>query len=610
MIELSHVSAHLIRIINILIVKIRFLVRVSRPEKVVYHMSRLFHVRPLYRSMILGLLALSLSACAGMSAREPVVGDDIAGAHELDGDLLYELLAAEFSGVRGDFEESVDHYLAAAKASDDPQVAARAAHVAVYSGHYAEALAALERWQQLGAQAEETARIRALAHMNLENLEPALEAIDQLLVSDGKVEDQAVGALGHIIQKEAKPAFALVLLEHLNQRHPDNMRLMLLKARLEANAGHFEEALVSVENVISLAPDTSDAYLIKAQVLAGQGLEEEAVLAVAQAVEHRPDDNRLRMQYARMLVQMKSYELAWEQFAVLHEAMPDNHNVLLSLGLLSIEIDRSDLARQYLQQLIDRGFHNSQAHYYLGRIQQNDNEVMAAIANYGRVQSGDFLVDARIREAGLLAQIGKIDEALEKLQRLSQMSDDNNNQIRVYLAQGEVLRRADRDREALTIYNNALKDAPENVDLLYARALTAERLDMLDITESDLRMVLAHEPDNANALNALGYTLADRTERLQEAKAYILKAAELLPDDPAVLDSLGWVYFRLGELEKAIDWLRKAFARLEDAEIAAHLGEALWVNGQLEEAGKVWQRGLQIDADHPLLLDTIKRLKK
>ena len=219
-------------------------------------------------------------------------------------------------------------------------------------------------------------------------------------------------------------------------------------------------------------------------------------------------------------------------------------------------------------------------------------------------------IRARIREAALLAQTGKIDEALSKLQQLSEISQDNNSQVKVYLAQAEVLRAAHREQEAMTIYNNALKDSPENVDLLYARALTAEKLNMLDVTESDLRMVLVHEPDNANALNALGYTLADRTERLQEAREYILRAAALLPDDPAVLDSLGWVYYRLGEMEKAINWLRKAFAKLEDAEIAAHLGEVLWVDGQLEEAEKIWQRGLEVKADHPVLLDTIKRLKK
>ena len=189
-------------------------------------------------------------------------------------------------------------------------------------------------------------------------------------------------------------------------------------------------------------------------------------------------------------------------------------------------------------------------------------------------------------------------------------TDDNHGAVRLYLAQGEVLRNAERNQEALDIYTNALKKSPENIDLLYARALIAEKLDMLDVAESDLRLVLTHEPENVNALNALGYTLADHSQRLQEAKNYILKAAALMPDDPSVLDSLGWVYYRLGEYSESVVHLRKAFAKVEDAEIAAHLGEVLWVSGQAEEADKIWQRGIHLHADHPVLLETMKRFKQ
>ena len=573
-------------------------------------MIRLFFTPLCYRLLTLPLLGLVLSACSSMSTLETVEGDDIATRHQLDGDLLYQLLAGEFAGVRGQFDESVDYYLQAAEHTKDPQVAARAAHVALYAGLYEESLEATERWQALTGESAEIGRVKAVVYMHLEKLPEALAEIEKLIVVDGQVDDRAVGALGHILNKEAKPPFALAMLEQLNQRHPDTMRLLLLQARFEANQGHFAEALESADAVIKLSPDISDAYLIKAQALAGLGQEAEAVLYVATAVEKRPEDNRLRMQYARMLVQMKSYGLAWEQFSELHKTMPKNEDVLLSLGLLSIETGKTEDAKQYLQELIDHGYHNSQAHYYLGRIQQSQGELMPALANFERVTKGEFILDARIRTAGLLAQTGKTDEALEKLQQLAKIGHDNNIQVKLYLAQGEVLRKAQRNEEAMTLYTNALEHAPENTDLLYARALTAEKLDRLDITESDLRLVLMHEPENANALNALGYTLADRTERLQEAKQYILKAAELLPDDPAVLDSLGWVYYRLGEREIAIRWLRKAFDTLEDAEIAAHLGEVLWVDGQLEEAEKIWQRGLKVESDHPLLLETIKRFKE
>jgi Flp pilus assembly protein TadD len=160
------------------------------------------------------------------------------------------------------------------------------------------------------------------------------------------------------------------------------------------------------------------------------------------------------------------------------------------------------------------------------------------------------------------------------------------------------------------MYNSALLFSPENTDLLYARALTAEKLDMLDVTESDLKMVIRREPDNASALNALGYTLADKTERLNEAKEYILKAAQLLPDDPAILDSLGWVYYCLGKYEDAIKWLTKAFEHLKDAEIAAHLGEALWMSGDTGKARSIWSKGKNLAGDQVLLRATMDRFQK
>ncbi len=556
------------------------------------------------------VLALMLAGCSSISTLETVEGEDIAHAPELTGDLLYNLLAGEFAGIKGDMSESTDYYRYAANNSTDPQIAGRAVHIALYAKRYDDVLALAERWQALGGNKQSVVRSRVLAYLHLNKIEDAVENIEKLLLVDGRIEKKSVAALGKILKQEASNETTLSVLELLNIRHPQQASLLLVLARFEANAEKYEKARSTIEQVIQLEPDISDAYLIKAQILAAENKEKEALASIAIAVEKRPEDNRLRLQYARMLVRVKMYDDAWKHFMQLKVALPDNENILLSLGLLSIETDKTDLAKQYLQELIDKGYHNYQAHYYLGRIQQTHKEYMASIANYERVTGGEYLLDARIRVAGLLAEIGKIDDALDKLKTLINRDNNNINQVKVYLAQGEVLRSVHRNKEAMTVYNAALKDSPENTDLLYARALTAEKLDMLDVTESDLRMVLIHEPNNANALNALGYTLADRTERLEEAKKYILKAASLLPDDPAVLDSLGWIYYRLGEYAKAIDWLGKAFARLEDAEIAAHLGEVLWKNGQTEEADKIWQRGLKVEADHPVLKKTIEQYHK
>jgi len=567
--------------------------------------------------VIFSISVTSLVACSSMSTqqKEVIYGDDIANQpprnHQFNEELLFNLLAGEFAGVRGQMDESISYYSAAAEMSNDPGVIVRAAYIALYSGNDQQAIDLTDRWLSLNLPEEHTvSRIRVLAFLHLQQLDPAVESIEKLLITDGKVNEHAVASLTHIFSKETTPEFSLQVAERLNQKYPQQPFLVLLLAKFEANLGRYEQALLHTNQLIQLDSELVDAYLVKAQILAGQGHQQQAMDAIAMAVSKRPADTRLRLQYGRMLVQMKAFDKAKQQFLTLKKYMPNDENVLLSLGLLSIETGDQNQAKIYLQELLDKGHHNQQAHYYLGRIQQNQGEDMAAIANYERVVAGEYWLDARIRSAILLARSGQIDAALSRLESLSKRDNTEKNQIKVYLARGEVLREASRNQEAYSLYNAALANSPENTDLLYARALTAEKLNMLDVTESDLKMVLMHEPENASALNALGYTLADRTERLNEAREYILKAAELLPDDPAILDSLGWVYYRLGQYQDAIKWLSKAFEKLQDAEIAAHLGEVLWVSGQTEKALDIWQKGEKLDGNKAVLRDTIQRFKQ
>lgn len=563
----------------------------------------------LYVSGLVLVLAI-MAGCSSSSKLESVKGDDIARkAPSLEEDVLFSLLAGEFAGVRGQLDQSVDYYNRAARQTNDLGVVRRAAHIALFAGRYDDVLMMADRWQALGADELELARLKLLAYLHQNNVKASLVQIDKLLIQDGKLDEIAVVSLGHILSREASDQTALEILKSLNLQYPEQPRLLMIQAGYEANLKHYESALDLMDRVLALEPNLVDAYQIKAQILLGLGKPQPAVEAMAQAVAKRPDDHRLRLRYARMLIQIKQFDQAWAQFIQLDKEQPNNESILLSLGLLAIETNKKPQAIEYMQRIIDMGTRNPQVFYYLGRIRQSDGDVAEAIKLYEQVSNGEFELDASIRVASLLAKMGQVDAGLDKLQALLSMVENAQGQIRIYLAQGEVLRSVNRQQDAMAIYNRALKEAPDNTDLLYARALTAEKLDMLDRAEADLRKVLSSEPENANALNALGYTLADRTQRYEEAKNYILKAAQLLPDDPAILDSLGWVYYRLGEYQTAIKWLRKAFAQLEDAEIAAHLGEVLWVSGQKKEAEKIWQRGLDVNSQHSVLLDTIKRYK-
>jgi tetratricopeptide (TPR) repeat protein len=587
--------------------------------------------------LLLTPLLISLVACNAVpvknssdepvpnNQKEEVKGDDIvstavkiqpaggetARASDLSEDLLYNLLAGEFAGVRGKMDQSIDFYAQAAKLSDDPRVITRAAYIALYAQEYEQAIALTNHWQQLNQpQNDMVERIRFIAFLHLEYLAPSVQTLETMLLKEKSINRKLIPLVTNILSKESTPEFARKVASRLNKNHPNQTFFLLLLAKFEANLGELDAALQHINELVKIDDSLADAYLIKAQIYAGMGEHEKAIDEIATAVKKRPHDNRLRLQYSRMLVQMKQFERALVNFEILKQSMPNDENVLLSLGLLSIETDRNNQAKEYLQALLDNGYHNQQAHYYLGRIQQNNGEIMAAIANYERVLDGDYWLDSRLRAAGLVAKTGNTEAALLKLETVINQDDSDKTRIQVCLAKGEVLGSVSRHKEAYSLYNNALQKSPENTDLLYARALTAEKLDLLDVTESDLKMVIMHEPENASALNALGYTLADRTERLNEAQEYILKAAQLLPDDPAILDSLGWVYYRLGQYENAIKWLSKAFENLKDAEIAAHLGEVLWMDGQTQKANNIWRKGKKLDGNQTVLRDTMERLKQ
>ena len=249
------------------------------------------------------------------------------------------------------------------------------------------------------------------------------------------------------------------------------------------------------------------------------------------------------------------------------------------------------------------------ANYYLGRIAQNKGNQEQAVSYYQTVKSGEYAYDARLRAGILLSILGKPDEGLAKLEALAEEQTNWALRLKAYLAQGEVLRSEKRYKEGVEMYSRALQKKSDDTTLLYARGLMAEKVNRLDMAEADLLKVISKEPNNADALNALGYTLADRTSRYEEALKYIKRAAELVPDDPAILDSLGWVSFRLGHMDDAIKWLSQAFSKLEDAEIAAHYGEVLWTTNQKAKAREVWKIGKEKNAKNPVLVETLERIK-
>jgi len=527
----------------------------------------------------------------------------------LDGDSLFNLLAAEFAGNAGNVDASLKYYREAAKSIEDSRIAARTAYIALYGESYEEALVALDRWQMLEPDAADLPRMYAVTYLKLKQPEKAAPYIEDILTkSHAKQGDEAL-AVKQLLAKEASTEDAYQVLIILNKREDKNKHLLVLESRYAAQLKKYDESLAVLDKVLEIDPSLHEVLIIKARILTAQGKHQEAAVLIKQVLDELPDNTALRLQYARMLVEQRKLKAATEQYSILHEKLPDDGEIALSLALLNIETKNLDEAVTALEHLVQIDKKVSIANYYLGRIAQNQGKEKQAIAYYLRVKSGEYTFDSQLRIGVLLALLGKTDEGLAKLEALAETQTDWTLRVKSYLAQGEILRNKRRYKEGVEMYSRALQQKRDDTTLLYARGLMAEKVDRLDMAEADLLKVISKEPDNADALNALGYTLADRTSRYKEALDYIKRAAELVPDDPAILDSLGWVSYRLGRMDDARKWLSKAFEKFQDAEIAAHYGEVLWHSNQKDKAREIWNKGKAQNADNPVLIETLDRIK-
>ncbi len=562
------------------------------------------------RQLCYVLMIWSLFSCSSMMVADNANESAESTNYTLNDELLFQLLAGEFAGNSGDLEASVAYYQQAAENTEDSRVAARATYIALYGKQYEQSLQALERWYELEPENEDINRMYAITYIKLQQPQNATPYIEKILANyEGSDKEKAL-AVKRLLQKEAENKDGLVILDALNLSQPGNIHMMILQARYAAQLEHYDDAVALLDQVLQIEPELSDVFIIKSRILEAQGKHQASMSLILKVLEQQPENSTLRMQYARMLVEDREFDAALEQFTILHDQNEDDSEVLISLALLHIETRQLEQAKVHLEKLIRIGKKIDISHYYLGRISQNQDQHEVAIEHYQNVKNGNYVFEAKLRISALLARLERPDEAIEQLNRLAAGTSAWPDKVRAYLAIGEVMRSQRRYAEAFELYTTALEQSPEDPDLLYARALTAEKVDRVDITESDLLKVLSTEPENANALNALGYTLADRTERLQEALEYIKRAAALVPDDAAILDSLGWVSYRLGRMQDALKWLGMAFEKLEDAEIAAHYGEVLWQSNQREQARKVWEKGQAADATHPVLIETLKRFRQ
>jgi tetratricopeptide (TPR) repeat protein len=518
----------------------------------------------------------------------------------------YHLLVAEVALHRGQTELAVESYLNVARSQNNPEIAERAVRIAVYSENLEAASEAAQRWIELAPDRIEARQIIAAIYIRQENADDAFQYLEGIIESNEASDPQLFGSLLGVLAREKNTTTVLAVTRRIADKYQGRAHAQFLHGMLAAQGGESIEALKYLDKALDME-DVEGAHNARAKILLKLGRREEAVISLRKAVQSRPDDQKLRLTYARLLVDVKQYEKARAEFETLHRTSPDDADLLYTLGLLSLESQRLDDAEKYMLKLVKTNQREGEAQYYLGRVNEGQGQYQEAIDWYGKVHVGEYLFDAKLRIADLLSQSGRYDEAHAHLDSMLKGSQSNGSLVRIYLSKGDLLRLEMRYAEAVEIYTTALNIIPGNTDLLYARAMVSEKIGRLDILEADIRAILKTEPDNAHALNALGFTLADQTNRYNEAYSYIKRAIEIRPDDPAIIDSFGWVNYRLGKYDEAIRLLRTALSQFDDSEISAHLGEVLWVSGSQEEAREVWQRALKKSPDDPLIQKIMQR---
>lgn len=560
------------------------------------------------------LIGLVLAGCASQGVPEQAAGMRI-DANEVQAPAVsrrasyeYHVLAGEMAIQRDDRDVAAREYVAALQYSNDAQLARRATRIALYAGDMALAYRAASAWAAAepdSLEAQRTATRLALTSGDAAGLDvyaPSLvraaaspdagyRLLADVLSGEPEQSNLAVSALSRMAQEDRNSASAQYALGVLALRYNRN-----------------EIAERAAARALALDPDWNEAVLLQAGVWIRGGQADRAQALVAGLPGNQATRAEYHMALARLLVEADQDEAALDEFQRALDQQPDNDNARYGLAILSLSVGDLGRAKTAFSELYRSRGRADDAAYYLGTIAEQGDDFADAQRWYERVENGEHAFDAQVRAARMMYRQDNLDGARQRLGELRGRYPELANQL--YAAEGQLLYDANRPEAALEIYNRALAAIPSDPELLYGRSIAYERLDRVAQSRADLDTILQRDPDNARALNALGYLIANHGGDYDQAESFIEKALASDPGNPAILDSMGWVQYRLGYLNKARRYLEQAYEAFPDGEVAAHLGEVLWKQGEQDAARRVWQDALADSPDHPILRETINRLDK
>lgn len=561
--------------------------------------------------------ALGISGCA---SQQNIKNSKSASTLEsptentLTAEFIYKYLVGEIAGQRGDLATSGSIFYDLAKKERDPRLAERAAKIAAYGNMPGLAISAVKLWAELdptSTEAQQSMTEILIVTGKLNETEPYLA---KLL---SKKETQAGGFLyvNTLLARSPDKKAILRLVQSLAQPYPELAEAQFAVAQSAWAANQDDVALEALRKAEQLKPDWSMAALLKGQVLFGKS-PQAALDFYQEFLTKHPEANEVRINLAKLLVSQKQFDAAKKEFPLILKYANDSKaknepEITTIVGLLAYQSGDYAAAETYFQQAIALGFKDAdQLYIYIAQSAEKQNNNDAAILWYNKVQPGQSAqryLEAQINLANLIARTKSVDKAIESLDAIDDLNVEQ--QIIVIQTQASLLAKGKRNQEAFDLLDKAVRNLENTPELVYDYALAAERLQKFDIMESELRRAITVKPDFSAAYNALGYSFADRNIKLNEAQQLIEKALSITPNDHYMLDSLGWVYYRKGNLDKAILYLEQAYKASQDPEIAAHLGEVLWKKGHHDDAVKIWHDALIANPDNEVLLEIINKFK-
>ncbi|MDI1291698.1 MAG: tetratricopeptide repeat protein [Methylobacter sp.] len=524
----------------------------------------------------------------------------------IDPDVMYMLMAAELAGQRGQYAIALEGYMEAAKRVNDPRFAERAAKIAMYMRDGNKTDEAVSLWLKQDPKNPTARKIAALSALRTGDKQAAVDHLDAVLKMDPAEFEKTVLELFTVLQRDGKTNFFYGVLDALAAKNPDQAVVYFVQSLLAMEMKDNALAEKKVQQALSIQPGWDKALIFQAQIAVISGDLNKAKILLRNASVKYPENDKFKKLLAQVLIKAAEYEAAGEVYQGIVLADPKDVESQISLALVHLQLDRDEKAEDIFKQLLGQPEWQNQASFYLGKIEEKRGHTQKALTWFDKVTDGPLVFDSAIAAVSLLVKDNEFEKADSRLGLLA--GQFPKQKLRIILMQAGLFSQQKQYEKAFGLLSGALASQPDQRDLLYTRALMAERINKLDILETDLKKILVKYPDDAEALNALGYSLLANTGRYVEAEKYLLHALKLQPDEAVILDSFGWLQFKLGKLEQAKSYLERAYAKQQEGEIAAHLAEVLWRLDRKEAARKIFNEAIKKAPEDEYLLEFQKRI--